>query len=94
MMPHGKMKPESGFTPIELPIALFLLGLLGVLVAFAVHHFFQPLPWYAWPLSFLSVPVLAVAIALFFFWRDERRNPGPLRPPESLRRRLDERSKR
>ena len=94
MMPHGKTKPDSGFTPIELPIALFLLGLLGVLVAFAVHHFFQPLPWYAWPLSFLSVPVLAVAIALFFFWRDERRNPGLPRPPERLRKRRNDKPAR
>ncbi len=89
MMPHAKPKPESGFTPIELPIALLFLGVLGVLVAFLVHHFGRPLPWYAWPLSFLSLPVVAAAISLFFFWRDERRSPGPPRPPERLRRRRD-----
>ena len=94
MMPREKKKSESAFTPIELPIALFFLGVLGVVLALLIHFFARPLPWYAWPLSFLSVPVVAVVTALLFFWRHQRRNPGPPRLPESLKRRRDEESRR
>jgi len=73
--PHLQIKSQSGFAPIELPLILLLLGVFGVVGAWLFHHFSHPLPWFAWPLAFLSLPVLLMSAALISFWREQRRSP-------------------
>jgi protein-S-isoprenylcysteine O-methyltransferase Ste14 len=79
-------RSQSGFAPIELPLILFLLGVFGVFGAWLFHHFRHPLPWYAWPVAFLSLPVLLMSVALISFWREQRRNPGNFRRIEKRKR--------
>jgi len=86
MKRHSTRKCESGFAPIELPLILFLLGVFGIIGAWLFHHFGHPLPWYAWPLAFLSLPVLLLSAALISFWREQRRNPEAFRRIEKGKR--------
>jgi hypothetical protein len=62
-----RTKSQSGFAPIELPLILILLGVFGLIGAWLFHHFRHPLPWCAWPLAFLSLPLLLMSAALFLF---------------------------
>jgi peptidoglycan/LPS O-acetylase OafA/YrhL len=69
-----------GSAIIEFPVVLLLLGLFGIAVALLIHYLIKALPWYAWPLSFLCLPVAAIAFGLSAFLADEHRQKRRSRP--------------
>jgi len=68
----SKRPTHSAFVPIELLVILLVLALSGFAVAFIIHSFATPLPWYAWPLSLLLFPSATAGILLVL----ERRPPN------------------
>ena len=50
------MRNRHGFALIELPVVLFLFGLVGLVVAWVVTLFPEPLPWYGWLTAF-TIPL-------------------------------------
>jgi len=70
----AKRPTNSAFVPIESLVVLLVLALSGLAVAFIIHSFATPLPWYAWPISFLLLPSAALGILLFVEHRPDRRS--------------------
>ena len=49
---------RRGSVFIELPVALFILGLLGLTVVAAVRLLCGPIAWYWWPVGFFGIGVV------------------------------------
>ena len=57
---------RRGFTLIDIPVALVLIGLLGLVFILTIRLFYGPLPWYVWIIGPLALPM--ALIALFGTW--------------------------
>ncbi len=63
---------RGGSVAIEVFLALALLALNGILIAYVFSRFGDPPPWYAWAAVASILPLEAIALAAFTMAIDQR----------------------
>ncbi len=68
----NRLGRQPGAVAVELFLALALLALNGLLIAYVFHQFPDPAPWYAWAAAGAILPVEAIVLAVIVTGIDRR----------------------